>query len=131
MSQESEASASKLNKRKNLNLKIDIEYDQKDLILEKVKDERITELLRKIKNHYRRELPSFKSHEIKFLCSIILIQRLWRQKRMKKFINNFISPRSLLKTTDLRDSNNPGLDFTLTTEAQTSELIRKYHNVSF
>lgn len=71
-----------------------------------------------------------------FLCSIVLIQRLWRQSRIKKFINDFISPRSNPEcniTGDLgRDSSSPPhLDYTLTTEAQTSELIRKYHTFSF
>jgi hypothetical protein len=73
--------------------------------------------------------------QMKFFCSIVLVQRLWRQRSIKKFITDFISPRSMIECSNtgqfLKGVDSPRLDFTLTTEAQTLELIRKYHNFSF
>ena len=48
---------------------------------------KVKELKDKIAEKYKRELPSLKIYEIKFYCSIVLIQRLWRQKRIKNFIS--------------------------------------------
>ena len=66
---------------------------------------------------------------MKFLCSIVLVQRLWKGRSVKKLIHEYISPRSnpeCVLTGELR----PVCDLSLTTEAQTAELIRKYHNIS-
>lgn len=123
---------SKLNK---INLKIKVPKQKQEFNVERPKIDRTKELRKKIEEKYRKELPALKTFEVKFYCSIVLIQRLWRQRRIKRFISEFISPRSNPQcniTGDLlRESNSPRFDLTLTTEAQTSELIRKYHNVSF
>lgn len=73
---------------------------------------------------------------MKFFCSIVLIQRLFRQRRIKKFISDFISPRSnqicsLTGQFSKEAQQTCRLDITATTEEQTCELIKKYHNLSF
>ena len=40
----------------------------------------------KIKAKYRKVYPSLQKSELKVLSAIILIQRLWRQKKVKEMI---------------------------------------------
>jgi hypothetical protein len=65
---------------------------------------------------------------------MVLVQRLWRQRKIKTLISEFISPRSALDqnlTVDSqRDQTLSKLDTTATTQEQTSELIRKYHHLT-
>lgn len=83
---------------------------------------------------YRKEFPGLKKAELKFLCSIVYIQRLWRQRRIKNIISEFFSPRVTIEQNisldSHRETNNSKLDLTTTTQEQTSELIRKYHHLS-
>lgn len=92
------------------------------------------ELKQKIEERYRRELPNLKQSELKFFCAMVLVQRLWRQRKIKTLISEFISPRSALDqnlTVDSqRDQTLSKLDTTATTQEQTSELIRKYHHLT-
>jgi hypothetical protein len=75
-----------------------------------------------------------KKRELKFLCSVILIQRLWRQRRIKNLISEFISPRGNIdhniSADSHREANTSKLDLTITTQERTSELIKKYHHVN-
>ena len=48
----------------------------------------------KIKAKYRKVYPSLRTSEIKVLSAIILVQRLWRQRKVKEMIGEFLSPRS-------------------------------------
>lgn len=116
MSQESCESIPKLSK---LNLNIHIPKENKDRIINKNKENRIKELRKKIEDKYTKDLPSLKLFEMKFFCSIVLIQRLWRQRRIKKFINDFISPRSnpdySITGFLSREQNGCRLDLTCTT----------------
>lgn len=47
----------------------------------------------KIKERYAKYFPNLKSQEQRLLCAVILIQRLWRQKKVKLMIGEFLSPR--------------------------------------
>ena len=64
----------------------------------------------------------------------MLIQRLWRQRKIQNLISEFISPRSNPDcniTTEIQRENNVSkLETTGASQEQTSELIRKYHNIS-
>ena len=92
MSQESSNSAPKLNK---LSLKLEMPKDSKRYQCGRQQDVRIKELKKKIQDKYRKELPSLKMTELRFFVSIVLIQRLWRQRRIKRIISDFISPRAI------------------------------------
>jgi hypothetical protein len=129
LSEESSASITKLNKL-NLNIKI-----CKEPIFKLSCNGHIRELKQKIQDRYRKELPNLKHAELKFFCSMVLVQRLWRQRKIKSLISEFISPRSSnldqnLTVDSQREQSLSKLDTTATTQEQTSELIRKYHHLT-
>lgn len=70
--------------------------------------------------------------ELKFLCCIVMIQRLWRQRRTKHFISDFIMAKRKIETNISADSHRitNKLDITLTTQENTAELLRKYNNLN-
>ena len=92
------------------------------------------DLKQKVLEKYRREFPGLGATELDFLCSIVFIQRLWRQRRIKNIISEYLSPRVAIEQhTSLdshRETNNSKLDLTTTTQEMTSELIRKHHHLS-
>ena len=53
----------------------------------------VKDLKTKVYEKYQRDFPGLKRAELKFLCSIVFIQRLWRQRRIKNIISEFLSPR--------------------------------------
>jgi hypothetical protein len=69
---------------------------------------------------YRKDLPGLKKVELRFLCSIVLIQRLWRQRRIKHLISEYISPRVNIDQNYSIDSHRETmtskLDLTTTTQ---------------
>lgn len=83
---------------------------------------------------YQREFPGLGEAELRFLCSVVFIQRLWRQRKIKSIISEYLSPRVAIEQNisldSHRETNNSKLDLTTTTQEQTSELIRKYHHLS-
>lgn len=50
----------------------------------------------KIKEKYRKVFPNLKIHELKLLSAVVLIQRLWRQTKVKMMIGSFLSPRNVV-----------------------------------
>lgn len=59
----------------------------------------------------------------------MIIQRLWRQRKVKEFISEFITPRSHGQVQGVwsnRETVGSKLDVTSITQEQTEELIRKY-----
>lgn len=90
----------------------------------------IRELKQKVQEKYYKELPNLKPSELKFYCAIVLVQRLWRQRKIKSLISEFITPRHHHETHINRLANTSKLDITTTTQEQTEELIRKYHHIS-
>ena len=87
--------------------------------------------MNKIKTKYNKDFPGLYKDELNFLCSVVLIQRLWRQKRIKDLINEYISPKNKdevnISAYSHREVNVSKLDQTIATQERTSELIRKYH----
>jgi hypothetical protein len=55
----------------------------------------------KIIGKYSKLFPNLIREEIRFISCIVLIQRLWRQKKVKEFINDFRSPRNIQNSKDL------------------------------
>ncbi len=53
----------------------------------------VKEMHLKIKERYAKYFPNLKSQEQRLLCAVILMQRLWRQKKVKLMIGEFLSPR--------------------------------------
>ena len=49
---------------------------------------------KKIKEKYKKTFPKLKIPELKVLSAIVLIQRLWRQRKVKEMIGEFLSPRA-------------------------------------
>jgi hypothetical protein len=75
----------------------------------------------KIQEKYSKIFPDLSSHQMSFLTIVVVIQRLWRQRRTKRMISDFMSPRNLPL-----DQNVSKLDTTLVSQEHTTELIRKY-----
>lgn len=51
------------------------------------------ELKMKVVDKYRRDFPGLGNTELHFLCSVVFIQRMWRQRRIKNIISEYLSPR--------------------------------------
>lgn len=81
-----------------------------------------------------RVFPGLCSSELNFLCSIVFIQRIWRERKIKNIISVYLSPRAPIEQhislDSHRETNNSKLDLTTTTQEMTSELIRKHHQLS-
>ena len=75
---------------------------ERNLVISVIENERVinpkAEVIRKmhlkVKEKYRKTFPKLKGNELKVLSAIVLIQRLWRQKKVKDMIGEFLSPRS-------------------------------------
>ena len=77
---------------------------------------------------YWKDLSYLKLQEKRFCCSIILVQRLWRQRWTKRLIRDFITPRNKDSARETNFSTSK-LDL-LATQEHTSELIKKYNVLS-
>lgn len=53
----------------------------------------IKQMHQKIKEKYNKMYPNLKKAQIKVLSAVVLIQRLWRQTKVKLMIGQFLSPR--------------------------------------
>ena len=42
----------------------------------------------------QREYPNLESDEKKVMCAVIIIQRLWRQIKVKQFFEHYVTPKS-------------------------------------
>lgn len=116
MSEESSASVPKISK-----LQIP---SQQPVFTKKSNATSLQDLKLKINEKYMKELPGLKKRELKFLCSIVLIQRLWRQHKIKNFISEFLSPRvntiePIISADSHREANTSKLDITITTQEHT------------
>lgn len=56
----------------------------------------IRKMHNKIKEKYKKTFPNLKTSELKVLSAIVLIQRLWRQIKVKEMIGEFLTPRAFI-----------------------------------
>jgi hypothetical protein len=61
--------------------------------MKKTKAEVMRGLREQIRQRVMLQYPALEVKERRLLCAVILVQRLWRQSRVKNIIGQFLTPR--------------------------------------
>lgn len=48
----------------------------------------------KVMKNIHKDYPNLDGNEKKVICAIIVIQRLWRQKKVKQFFEHYVTPKA-------------------------------------
>jgi hypothetical protein len=48
----------------------------------------------KVMKNIQRDYPNLEPTEKKVICAVIIIQRLWRQRKVKQFFEHYVTPKA-------------------------------------